>query len=268
MPEFIFQMRHARKAYGDKVVLDDVTLAFLPGAKIGVVGPNGMGKSTLLRMMAGVEQPSNGEARLMPGFTVGLLEQEPKLDDAKTVLGNVEEGVAGTKALLDRYNQIAEQLATEYSDELLEEMGRLQEQLDHRNAWDLESQLEQAMGALPPAAVPARPAAARRAHQPPGRRVGAVARAAPGEVPRDRRRGHARPVLPGPRGRLDPGAGPRPRLPLRGELLDLPGDQGGAAEGRGAEGRQAPQAAGGGAGVGQVQPARAAGQEPREAPAV
>ncbi len=153
MPEFIYQMQAVRKAYGDKVILDNVTLAFLPGAKIGVVGPNGMGKSTLLRMMAGVEQPSNGEARLMPGFTVGLLEQEPKLDDAKTVLGNVEEGVAGTKALLDRYNQIAEQLATEYSDELLEEMGRLQEQLDHRNAWDLESQLEQAMDALrcPPA---------------------------------------------------------------------------------------------------------------------
>src|ERR1700691_5129769 len=148
MPEFIFQMRAARKSYGDKVVLDDVTLAFLPGAKIGVVGPNGTGKSTLLRMMSGKEQPSNGEARLMPGFTVGILDQEPGLDDSKTVLGNVEEGVAETKALLDRYNEIAEQMATDYSDELLEEMGKLQEQLDHLNAWDLESQLDQAMDAL------------------------------------------------------------------------------------------------------------------------
>jgi ATP-binding cassette ChvD family protein len=148
MPEFIYQMQAVRKAHGDKVILDNVTLAFLPGAKIGVLGPNGTGKSTLLRMMAGIEQPSNGEARLMPGFSVGILEQEPKLDETKTVLGNVEEGVAETKALLDRYNEIAEQMATDYSDELLEEMGKLQEQLDHRNAWDLDSQLEQAMDAL------------------------------------------------------------------------------------------------------------------------
>jgi len=148
MPEFIYQMRAVRKSYGDKVVLDDVTLAFLPGAKIGVVGPNGTGKSSLLRMMAGVEQPSNGDARLMPGFTVGLLDQEPELDESKTVLGNVEDGVAETKALLARYNEIAELMATDYSDELLEEMGKLQEQLDHREAWDLDSQLEQAMDAL------------------------------------------------------------------------------------------------------------------------
>ncbi len=148
MPEFVYQMRRVRKAHGDKVILDDVTLAFLPGAKIGVVGPNGAGKSTLLKMMAGLEQPSNGEARLMPGFSVGILEQEPPLNEHKTVLGNVEEGVAETKALLDRYNEIAEKLAADYSDELLEEMGRLQEQLDHREAWDLDSQLEQAMDAL------------------------------------------------------------------------------------------------------------------------
>jgi len=148
MPEFIYQMRGVRKAHGDKVILDAVTLAFLPGAKIGVVGPNGMGKSTLLRMMAGVEQPSNGEARLMPGFTVGLLAQEPELDDSLTVLGNVEKGVAGTKALLEEYNLIAEKMATDYSDELLEQMGQLQEQLDHRDAWDLDSQVEQAMDAL------------------------------------------------------------------------------------------------------------------------
>ncbi|GAA5080516.1 ATP-binding cassette ChvD family protein [Thermocatellispora tengchongensis] len=148
MPEYIYTLQRVRKAHGDKVVLDDVTLSFLPGAKIGVLGPNGTGKSTLLRMMAGLEQPSNGDARLMPGFTVGMLQQEPPLDETKTVLGNVEMGVAETKALLDRYNQIAEQMATDYSDELLEEMGRLQEQLDHRNAWDLDSQLEQAMDAL------------------------------------------------------------------------------------------------------------------------
>jgi ATP-binding cassette ChvD family protein len=148
MPEFIYQMRGVRKAHGDKVILDNVTLAFLPGAKIGVVGPNGMGKSTLLRMMAGVEQPSNGDAKLMPGFTVGLLAQEPELDDSLTVLGNVEKGVAGTKALLAEYNRVAEKMATDYSDELLAEMGRLQEQLDHRDAWDLDSQVEQAMDAL------------------------------------------------------------------------------------------------------------------------
>ncbi len=148
MPEFIYQMNAARLVKGDKVLLDDVTLAFFPGAKIGVVGPNGAGKSTLLKMMAGLEQPSNGDARLFPGFTVGLLSQEPQLDAGKTVLGNVEDGVAETKALLDRYNAIAEQMATDYSDELLAEMGRLQEQLDHRDAWDLDSQLEQAMDAL------------------------------------------------------------------------------------------------------------------------
>jgi ATP-binding cassette ChvD family protein len=148
MPEFIYQMRAVRKSYGERLILDDVTLAFLPGAKIGVVGPNGTGKSTLLRMMAGEEQPSNGEARLMPGFTAGLLAQEPQLDEGKTVLENVEDGVAETKALLRRYDEIAEQLATDYSDELLAEMGTLQEQLDHREAWDLDSQLEQAMDAL------------------------------------------------------------------------------------------------------------------------
>ena len=148
MPEFIYQMHAVRMVRGDKLILDDVTLAFLPGAKIGVVGPNGAGKSSLLKMMAGLEQPSNGDARLFPGFTVGLLAQEPVLDESKTVLGNVEEGVADVKALLERYNEIAELMATDYSDELLAEMGRLQEQLEHRGGWDLDSQLEQAMDAL------------------------------------------------------------------------------------------------------------------------
>ncbi|GAA4532585.1 MULTISPECIES: energy-dependent translational throttle protein EttA [Nonomuraea] len=148
MPEYIYTLQRVRKAHGDKVVLDDVTLSFLPGAKIGVLGPNGTGKSTLLRMMAGLEQPSNGEARLMPGFTVGMLQQEPPLNEEKTVLGNVQEGVAETMRMLERYNEIAEQMATDYSDELLDEMGKLQEQLEHRNAWDLDSQLEQAMDAL------------------------------------------------------------------------------------------------------------------------
>ncbi len=148
MPEYIYSLRHVRKAHGDKVILDDVTLSFLPGAKIGVVGPNGTGKSTLLRIMAGIEPVSNGEARLMPGFTVGILLQEPQLDESKTVLGNVEEGVAETKKLLDEYNAIAKEMETDYSDELLDQLGKLGEQLDHKDAWDLDSQLEQAMDAL------------------------------------------------------------------------------------------------------------------------
>ncbi|MDX6223375.1 MAG: hypothetical protein QOD91_2429, partial [Frankiales bacterium] len=148
MAQYIYQLRKARKAHGDKVILDDVTLAFLPGAKIGVVGPNGAGKSTLLKIMAGLDHASNGDAVLTPGFTVGMLQQEPPLNEEKDVLGNVEEGVAETKALVARYDAIAEEMATNYTDELLEEMGQLQEQLDHRNAWDLDSQLAQAMDAL------------------------------------------------------------------------------------------------------------------------
>ncbi|PZM95569.1 MAG: energy-dependent translational throttle protein EttA [Actinobacteria bacterium] len=148
MAQFIYVLDKARKAHGDKVVLDNVTLSFLPGAKIGVVGPNGAGKSTLLRIMAGLDQPSNGEARLMPGYTVGLLAQEPPLNEEKTVLGNIEEAVAGIKAKLERFNKIAEQLATDYSDELMAEMGKLQEELDHADAWDIDSKLELAMDAL------------------------------------------------------------------------------------------------------------------------
>ncbi|MDH4354258.1 MAG: ATP-binding cassette domain-containing protein, partial [Actinomycetota bacterium] len=150
MAEFIYVMRKARKAHGDKVILDDVTLAFYPGAKIGVVGPNGAGKSSVLKIMAGLDQPSNGDAILSPGYSVGILLQEPELDGTKTVLENVEEGVAETKALLDRFNAISAELAEPDADydTLLAEMGQLQEQLDHRNAWDLDAQLEQAMDAL------------------------------------------------------------------------------------------------------------------------
>ena len=150
MAEFIYTMKKARKAHGDKVILDDVTLMFLPGAKIGVVGPNGSGKSTVLQIMAGLQQPSNGEAFLSPGYTVGILLQEPPLDETKNVLENVQEGVAETVGLLARFNQISDEMANPDADydKLLAEMGTLQEQLDHRNAWDLDSQLEQAMDAL------------------------------------------------------------------------------------------------------------------------
>ena len=155
MAEFIYTMKKTRKAHGDKVILDDVTLMFLPGAKIGVVGPNGAGKSTVLQIMAGLQQPSNGEAFLTPGYSVGILLQEPNLDDDKNVLENVQEGVAETMALLKRFNDISDEMSSPDADydKLLAEMGNLQEQLDHRNAWEIDSQLEQAMDALrcPPA---------------------------------------------------------------------------------------------------------------------
>src|SRR5690606_8462278 len=148
MAEFIYTMKNVRKTHGDKVILDNATIQFYPGAKIGVVGPNGAGKSTVLRIMAGLDQPNNGEAFLTPGYTVGIMEQEPPLNEEKTVLGNVEEAVGEIKQKLNRFNEIAEKLATDYSDELMEEMGRLQEELDHAEAWELDSQLEQAMDAL------------------------------------------------------------------------------------------------------------------------
>ncbi|QCR73620.1 energy-dependent translational throttle protein EttA [Mycobacterium avium subsp. hominissuis] len=148
MAEFIYTMKKVRKAHGDKVILDDVTLSFYPGAKIGVVGPNGAGKSSVLRIMAGLDKPNNGEAFLATDATVGILQQEPPLNEAKTVRGNVEEGLGQIKVKLDRFNEVAELMATDYSDELMEEMGRLQEELDHADAWDLDSQLEQAMDAL------------------------------------------------------------------------------------------------------------------------
>ncbi|MFD6177361.1 MULTISPECIES: energy-dependent translational throttle protein EttA [unclassified Isoptericola] len=150
MAEFIYSMYKARKAHGDKVILDNVSLNFLPGAKIGVVGPNGAGKSTILKIMAGLEQPSNGEARLSPGYTVGILMQEPPLNEDKTVLGNVEEAVGPLKAKIDRFNEISALMAEPDADfdTLLAEMGTLQEEIDAADAWDLDSQLEQAMDAL------------------------------------------------------------------------------------------------------------------------
>ncbi|WP_043445691.1 MULTISPECIES: energy-dependent translational throttle protein EttA [Arthrobacter] len=150
MAEFIYTMSKARKAVGDKVILDDVSMSFFPGAKIGVVGPNGAGKSTILKIMAGMDTPSNGEARLSPGYTVGILLQEPPLNEEKTVLGNVQEGVGEIYGKIQRFNEISEEMASPDADydTLLDEMGKLQEAIDAADAWDLDSQLEQAMDAL------------------------------------------------------------------------------------------------------------------------
>ena len=150
MAEFIYQMYKARKAHGDKVILDDVTLSFYPGAKIGVVGPNGMGKSTLLKLMAGIEEVSNGEARLTPGYTVGILQQEPPLDEDKTVLENIELAFGDVKAKIDRFNEIGGLMAEPDADfdALMAEMGELQDAIDAVDGWDLDSQLSQAMDAL------------------------------------------------------------------------------------------------------------------------
>ncbi len=158
MAEYIYSMVKARKAHGDKVILDDVTMAFLPGAKIGMVGPNGAGKSSILRIMAGLDEPSNGEARLTPGYSVGILEQEPQLDEEKTVLENVQMGVGKILAKIQRFNEISAQMADPDADfdALMAEMGELQTEIDASNAWDIDSQLEQAMDALrcPPSDTP------------------------------------------------------------------------------------------------------------------
>ena len=150
MAEFIYSMTKARKAHGDKVILDDVTLYFYPGAKIGVVGPNGMGKSTLLKIMAGLEEVSNGEAYLSPGYSVGILEQEPKLDDSKTVIENIKDAFAELNAKIERYNAIGLEMCEPDADfdSLMAEMGELQDAIDAANGWDLDSQLSQAMDAL------------------------------------------------------------------------------------------------------------------------
>lgn len=150
MAEFIYQMYQARKAHGDKVILDDVTLSFYPGAKIGVVGPNGMGKSTLLKVMAGLEEVSAGDARLTPGYTVGILQQEPPLDEEATVIENIRMAFADVLAKVERFNAIGAEMADPDADfdALMEEMGALQNDIDAANGWDLDSQLSQAMDAL------------------------------------------------------------------------------------------------------------------------
>ena len=150
MAEYIYSMVRARKAHGDKVILDDVTMAFLPGAKIGMVGPNGAGKSTILKIMAGLDTPSNGEARLSPGYSVGILLQEPPLNEEKTVLGNVQEAVGDILAKKQRYEEIAEEFANPDADyeKLTDEMGKLQEEIDAADGWDIDARLEQAMDAL------------------------------------------------------------------------------------------------------------------------
>ncbi|WP_303249865.1 energy-dependent translational throttle protein EttA [uncultured Slackia sp.] len=150
MAEFIYTMYKARKAHGDKVILDDVSLSFYPGAKIGVVGPNGMGKSTLLKLMAGIEEVSNGEARLSPGYTVGILQQEPPLDEDKTVLENIQMAFGDILAKIERFNQVSAEMGDPDADfdALMEEMGKLQDEIDAANGWDLDSQLSQAMDAL------------------------------------------------------------------------------------------------------------------------
>ena len=148
MSEFVYTMRNVRKAFGEKVILDDVTMSFYHGAKIGVVGSNGAGKSSILKIMAGIDQPSNGEAFADPEASVGILMQEPQLDESKTVRENVEDGLGDVMQNLKRYNEIAEKMATDYSDELMEEMGVLQEKLDHADAWEFDSRIDQAMDAL------------------------------------------------------------------------------------------------------------------------
>ncbi|HJE50870.1 MAG TPA: energy-dependent translational throttle protein EttA [Tessaracoccus flavescens] len=158
MAEFIYTMHNVRKTAGEKVILDNVTMSFFPGAKIGVVGPNGAGKSTMLKVMAGLDRPNNGEANLAKGATVGILLQEPPLDEDKTVMENVELAVHETKAMLKRYDEIGMEMAEPDADfdALLEEMGHLQTELEHRNAWEIDSMLEQAMDALqcPPGDTP------------------------------------------------------------------------------------------------------------------
>ena len=150
MAQFIYSMRKVRKTHGDKLILDDVTLAFLPGAKIGVVGPNGAGKSSVLKIMAGLDHPSNGDAQLTPGYTVGILEQEPPLDETVDVRGNVEEGVAETRGLLRRFEEVSAQMGDPDADmdALLAEQGELMDKIEHVNGWELDSQIEQAMDAL------------------------------------------------------------------------------------------------------------------------
>ena len=286
MAEYVFTLRNVRKAHGDKVVLDNVTLSFLHGAKIGVVGPNGTGKSSLLKIMAGLDHANNGDAILDPDATVGMLQQEPPLTEGTTVQENVEEAVHEIKGKLDRYNEISEELADPDADydKLLGGDGRPADRPRPRRCLGPRqpagpghgrTALPTARragrqplrrrappgGAVQAAAPAARPAAARRAHQPPRRGVGAVAGGPPGVVPRRRARRDPRPLLPRQRRAVDPRARPRQDPPLRGQLLHLPGDQEGPPQDRGPKGRQARPDAREGAGVGALQPEGAPGEE-------
>ena len=245
--QFIYTMHKVGRFHPpDREVLKDISLSFYPGAKIGVIGPNGSGKSSLLRIMAGVDDGFTGEARLSPGFTVGMLEQEPHLDESKDVKGNVMDGVAEVAGLLERYDAVLAKYADPDADydKIGAEQAELEAKIQAAGADDLERQIEIAMDALrlppgdadgrhpvrrreapgravPPPAVPARPAAARRAHQPPRRRVGGVAGADPPRLPGHRRGHHPRPLLPRQRGPLDPRARPGQGASVRGQLLEL-----------------------------------------------
>ena len=259
--QFIFTMRKVSRFHPpDREVLKDITLAFYPGAKIGVIGPNGSGKSSLLRIMAGVDDGFTGEARLSPGFTVGLLEQEPSLDETKDVKGNVMDGVAEVAGLLERYDAVLAKYADPDADydKIGVEQAELEAKIQAAGADDLDRQIEIAMdalrlppgdadvtdplrrreaprGAVPAPAVEARPAAPRRAHQPPRRRVRRVARADPARLPGHGRGHHARPVLPRQRGPLDPRARARQGPSVRGQLLELARAEAGAPRRRGEE---------------------------------
>ena len=250
-PQHVYHMHKLSKTYpGGKQVLKDISLSFFPGAKIGVVGLNGAGKSTLLKIMAGQLEDFVGEAWAAEGVRVGYLSQEPELDPSKDVLGNAMEGVAGKKALVDRYNEIA----ANYSDETADEMAKLQDEIEAQNLWDLDTQVEQALDALrcPPgdadvsklsggekrrvaldqvAAGQARHPAARRADQPPGCGVGGVARALSQGVCGLHHAGHARSLFPGQHHPVDAGARSRPRRALQGQLLELAGAEGQAPRG-------------------------------------
>ncbi len=238
--QFIYHMSGLSKAYGAKKVLENIHLSFYPDAKIGILGPNGAGKSTVLKIMAGLDTEFTGEAWLAEGATSGYLPQEPELDPALDVMGNVMEGVAAKKAILDRYNE----LMMDYSDETAEEASKLQDEIDSQNLWDLDSQVEMAMealgcpppdavgrqalgrreaprGAVPAAAAPARPAAARRADQPSRRRDHCVAGKAPARISGRGDDHHPRPLLPRQRHRLDSRARPGQGHSLRGQLLGL-----------------------------------------------
>src|SRR3954468_18017107 len=266
---YVYTMYRADKFYGpDRQVLANISLSFLPGAKIGVLGPNGAGKSTLLRIMAGKDEPSSGVAELAPGASVGLLEQEPELDPAKDVRGNVEDGVRPLRDLLDRFNEISAAFAEPDADfdTLLAEQAKVQDAIDRADLWQLDDRLDHAMDALrppegprrpaggrprrrdalgrrappgrplPAAPLRARPAPARRADEPPRRRVGALARALPRGIQGHDHGRDARSLLPRQRRRLDPRARPRPRHPVPGQLLLVARAEAGAARARGEAG--------------------------------